>query len=70
MMMKPNMGTTDRIIRIIAAVVIAILYLTNVISGTTGIILLVVAAVFALTSLVSFCPLYTVIGMHTNKTKS
>ena len=68
--MKPNMGTTDRIIRILAAVVIAILYLTNVISGTTGIILLVVAAVFALTSLVSFCPLYPVIGMHTNKTKS
>lgn len=68
--MKPNMGTTDRIIRILAAVVIAILYLTNVISGTTGIVLLVVAAVFALTSLVSFCPLYPVIGMRTNKTKS
>lgn len=68
--MKPNMGTTDRIIRIIAAVVIAILYLTNVISGTTGIVLLVVAAALALTSLVSFCPLYPVIGLRTNKPKS
>jgi hypothetical protein len=65
--MKPNMGTTDKILRIAAAVLIAILYFTNVISGTLGIVLLVLAAVFVLTSLVSFCPLYPVIGMNTKK---
>jgi hypothetical protein len=67
--MKSNMGTTDKIIRIAVAVLIAILYFTNVITGTLGIILLVVAAVFVLTSLISFCPLYPIIGINTGKKK-
>ena len=67
--MKPNMGIIDRIIRIAVAVLIAVLYLTDVISGTTGIVLMVIAAVFALTSLLSFCPLYTLLGLRTNKPK-
>ena len=67
--MKPNMGIIDRIIRIAVAVLIAVLYLTDVISGTTGIVLMVIAAVFALTSLVSFCPLYALLGLRTNKPK-
>jgi hypothetical protein len=57
--MKKNMGNIDKIIRILVAIVIAILFFTNVISGTLGIILLVLAGVFVLTSLISFCPLYT-----------
>lgn len=56
--MKKNMGSTDRIIRSIAALVMLLLYLTNTITGTFGIILVVIAAVFLLTSFVSFCPLY------------
>ena len=67
--MKANMGTTDKIIRIAVAALIAILYFTDVISGTLGIVLLVAAAVFVLTSLISFCPLYPIIGMNTNKKK-
>jgi hypothetical protein len=67
--MKANMGTTDKIIRIAIAALIAILYFTNVISGTLGIVLLVAAAVFVLTSLISFCPLYPIIGMNTCKKK-
>ena len=67
--MKANMGTIDKIIRIAAAALVAILYFTNVISGTIGIILLVVAAVFVLTSLISFCPLYPILGMNTTKKK-
>jgi hypothetical protein len=67
--MKANMGTTDKIIRIAVAALIAILYFTNVISGTLGIVLLIAAAVFVLTSLISFCPLYPIIGMNTNKKK-
>jgi hypothetical protein len=67
--MKKNMGFTDRIIRTIIAVAIAILYFTDVITGTLGIVLLVVAGIFLLTSLVSFCPLYLPFGLKTCKTK-
>lgn len=65
--MKPNMGTLDRVLRIAVAVVIAALYFTGRIPGTLGIVLLVVAAVFALTGLVSFCPLYPMLGINTRK---
>ncbi len=67
--MKTNMGTTDRIIRLAVAAIIAILYFTGTVTGTLGIVLLVVAGVFALTSVVSFCPLYTIIGVNTCKVK-
>ena len=63
--MKPNMGTADRIIRILVAAVIAILYFTGTVSGTLGIVLLVLAAVFVATSVVSFCPLYAPFGIRT-----
>ncbi len=63
--MKTNMGSTDRIIRLIVAAILAALYFTGTVAGTLGIILVVVAAVFTLTSFVSFCPLYTFFGMNT-----
>ncbi|MDO9039840.1 MAG: DUF2892 domain-containing protein [Bacteroidota bacterium] len=63
--MKKNMGTIDKAIRILVAVVIAILFFTNVISGTLGIVLLVLAAVFVITSFISFCPLYLPFGINT-----
>lgn len=63
--MKANMGSTDKIIRILAAVVIAVLYFTNLISGTLAIILLAFAGVFILTSFISFCPLYLPFGIST-----
>jgi hypothetical protein len=65
--MKANVGTVDKIIRIALAVLVAILYFTNVISGTLGIILLVLAGVFVLTSLVSFCPIWAIFGVNTSK---
>ena len=65
--MKKNMGTIDKIIRIVLAVILAVLYFTGVVTGTLGIILLLFAAVFVLTSLISFCPLYPLIGLNTNK---
>ena len=67
--MVKNMGSTDKIIRILIAIVIAVLYYTNVISGTLAIVLGVVALVFALTSFISFCPLYTLLGISTCKVK-
>jgi len=63
--MKKNMGISDRIIRVIIAAVIAVLYFTETLNGTLGIILLVVAAVFVLTSFISFCPIYRVFGIKT-----
>ena len=59
------MGNADRFIRIFVAVIFAILYLTNTITGTLGIVLLALAIIFMLTSFISFCPLYTVIGVNT-----
>ena len=67
--MKKNMGTTDRVIRIILAAVIATLYFTNVLSGTLGLVLLILAGIFVLTSLVGFCPLYAPFGLSTCPTK-
>jgi hypothetical protein len=63
--MKKNMGIADRIIRALVAVVIFALYFSGIITGTLGIVLMVVAAIFLLTGLVSFCPLYTVVGLST-----
>jgi hypothetical protein len=65
--MKQNMGSTDRIIRILAAAVIAILYVTNLISGTLALILGLVAVIFLITSAVSFCPLYVPFKLSTKK---
>jgi hypothetical protein len=65
--MKPNMGTADRVVRMLVAIVIAGLYFANIISGTVAIILLVIAGVFILTSFMSFCPLYLPFGLSTRK---
>lgn len=67
--MKKNVGPTDKTIRIVFALVIAVLYFTNVISGTTAIVLGVLAIVFVLTSLVSVCPLYLPFGINTSRGK-
>lgn len=66
-MMKKNMGMVDRAVRALIAAVVVVLFLTNVVSGTFGMILLVLAGVFLLTSLVSFCPLYAPLGITTCK---
>ncbi len=63
--MKKNMGSTDRIIRFIAAAIFIALYFTNTVTGIWGILLLVLAGVFILTSFVSFCPLYAPFGLST-----
>jgi hypothetical protein len=65
--MKKNMGSTDKIIRVILAALIAVLYLTGVLKGALGLILLIVAIIFVVTSLIGFCPLYTLFGFNTGK---
>ncbi len=63
--MKKNMGSADRIIRFLVAAVVAFLFFNGTITGTLGLVLIVLAGVFLLTSLVSFCPLYTIFGFRT-----
>jgi len=67
--MKRNMGNTDKGIRIIAAIAIALLYYFNVIEGTLAYVLMAVGIIFLLTSLINFCPLYKVFGINTCKMK-
>ena len=65
--MKKNMGTVDKTLRIFAAALIVLLYFTKVISGTLAIVLMVFAVIFVVTSFISFCPLYPLLGMNTRK---
>ncbi len=67
--MKNNIGNADRIIRVLIAVVFAALYFGGIVTGTVGIILLVVGAVFVLTALIGFCPIYFPFGISTCRHK-
>ena len=66
--MKKNMGNLDRTLRVLFAVAVAVLYFTNVLSGTVAIILGLVAVVFLLTASVGTCPLYLLFKFSTKKT--
>lgn len=63
--MKKNMGVADKVIRILLAIVVVALFFTGVIKGTLGIVLMILTGIFVLTSLISFCPLYTIFGIRT-----
>lgn len=65
--MKKNMGTLDRLVRTLLAILVGVLYYLNIISGTVAIVLGILAVVFLLTSLVSTCPLYMPFGLSTKK---
>ena len=68
--MKKNMGGMDRSIRFIVAAVVAVLYFTGMVQGTLAYVLLGLAGIFIITSFISFCPLYALVGLNTCKTKS
>lgn len=65
--MNANMGSADRILRILVSIIIAALYFSGQITGTTGIVLLILAGIFVVTSLVGFCPLYKPFNFSTKK---
>jgi len=67
--MKKNMGTVDRILRILIAAVVIVLFFMDIIGATLAIILLVASGIFLLTSFIGFCPLYLPFGIKTNKAK-
>lgn len=66
--MKKNMSTADRIIRIIISAIFAILYFTGTVTGTIGLLLMVLAVIFTFTSIVSWCPIYAIFGLSTCST--
>ena len=68
--MKKNMGTADRALRLIIAILLITLFVTENITGTLGIVLIALAVEFVLTSFIGFCPLYTLFGITTCKLKS
>ncbi len=65
--MEKNLGNQDQMIRILSAVAITVLWYLNVISGTLGTVLLIIAAILILTSMINFCPLYRAIGFSSKK---
>lgn len=67
--MKANIGSFDKVIRIILAIIFTLLYFTKLVDGTVGIVLLVLSGILLLTSMFSFCPLYTILGLKTTSKK-
>lgn len=67
--MKKNMGTFDRAIRIVIALVLLILIFSGQITGTLAYVLGIISVVFLVTSAIGWCPLYTIIGFSTKKTE-
>ena len=65
--MKKNMGMADKAIRFVLAIIVGVLYYTNVINGTLAIILGLLAGIFILTSFISFCPLYLPFNINTRR---
>ncbi|MGG9972322.1 YgaP family membrane protein [Ferruginibacter sp. SUN002] len=68
--MKKNMGTVDKAIRLIVAAILSSLYFTDIIQGKLGVTAIVFSVILLLTSFISFCPVYTLFGMNTCKTKT
>jgi len=67
--MVKNMGALDRVIRLLLAIVVGVLYFTGTISGTTALILGIVAVVFLLTSAIGYCPAYLPFKINTARKK-
>ena len=65
--MKKNMGSADRIIRLLVVAALVALYATGTITGLWGTIALVASGIFTITSVIGFCPIYALIGVKTCK---
>jgi len=65
--MSKNMASWDRIVRIVLALVFVGLIVTGTVSGWLAIVLGILAAVFVVTSLIGFCPLYAPLHLSTRK---
>ena len=68
--MKKNMGALDKSLRVLIAIVIALLFYLDAIEGTLAYVLMAFAIIFLITSFINFCPLYKILGINTNRRKS
>ncbi|WP_027880721.1 YgaP family membrane protein [Mesoflavibacter zeaxanthinifaciens] len=68
--MKKNMGALDKSLRVLIAIIIALLYYLDVIEGTLAYVLMAISIIFLITSFINFCPLYKILGINTNRRKS
>lgn len=64
------MGALDKSLRVLIAIIIALLYYLDVIVGTLAYVLMAIAIIFLITSFINFCPLYKILGINTNRRKS
>ena len=64
------MGALDKSLRVLSAIIIALLYYLDVIEGTLAYVLMAIAIIFLITSFINFCPLYKILGINTNRRKS
>ena len=64
------MGALDKSLRVLIAIIIALLYYLDVIEGTLAYVLIAIAIIFLITSFINFCPLYKILGINTNRRKS
>lgn len=62
--MKKNLGNLDRVVRLLIGAIVAILYFANILTGTVGLVLLIVGGILFATALISFCPLYAILGLN------
>jgi hypothetical protein len=67
--MKKNMGSLDKVFRVLIAVTVAVLYYLNIISGSLAYILMVVAIILLITTFINFCPIYSILGINSLKSK-
>ncbi|MBL7861132.1 MAG: DUF2892 domain-containing protein [Cyclobacteriaceae bacterium] len=67
--MKKNVGNMDKVIRIVLSIIFGVLYFTGTVTGTLGLALVILGGIFVLTSLVGFCPIYSIVGLNTCPTK-
>lgn len=65
--MKQNMSNIDKIIRVIVSILLTILFATDVITGAMGWVIIAIAAIFTLTSIIGYCPIYSIFGLSTKK---
>ena len=68
--MIKNMHSIDRLVRVLLAIIIGFLIINGTLTGTSGIILGIISIIFLVTGIISFCPLYRVLGISTAKNKT
>jgi hypothetical protein len=68
--MKKNIGSADKIVRLLLAVVGLVVYFTGTVTGIWGLVILIVGVILGLTALINFCPIWAAVGVNTSSKTS